>query len=179
MTEEHFVELANRARTLLPILREQARRSFVLEITGTPKAGKTTSVAVLERFFKDCGFRVHVLKEKAAECPLTMKGHFFFNTWTACSMLAEVLATVDTNVDLLILDRGFFDALIWLELQCRKGQVTEAERKAFEEFFLLERWRGLVDATIVVTTTPETAIERENAPLIVPRSGSVMQAVPR
>jgi len=104
MTEEHFVELANRARTLLPILREQARRSFVLEITGTPKAGKATSVAVLERFFKDCGFRVHVLKEKAAECPLTMKGHFFFNTWTACSMLAEVLATVDTNVDLLILD---------------------------------------------------------------------------
>lgn len=104
------------AKSLLPVLHKQARRAFVLELTGTPKAGKTTSVNTLRSFFKECGYRVHLLNERAADCPLPMKGHFFFNAWTTATMLSEVLETYDTDVDLLILDRGFFDALIWLQL---------------------------------------------------------------
>ncbi|MBK7399485.1 MAG: hypothetical protein IPJ34_25305 [Myxococcales bacterium] len=167
-------QLLDEARSLLGVLRRQARRAFVLELTGTPKAGKTTSVNVLERFFSKAGFRVHVLKERAGECPLLMKGHFFFNAWTTCSMLAEVLERVETDVDLLILDRGFFDALVWLELQLERGQVTDEEHKAFREFVLLERWRRLVDLTVVTSVDPEIAVQRENLHLIVPREGSMM-----
>ena len=112
--------LLARATELLAILRTQARRAFVLELTGTPKAGKSTSVVTLQTFFKEAGFQVHLLKERAADCPLPMKGHFFFNAWTMATMLSEVLETHETNVDLLILDRGFFDALVWLELQARR-----------------------------------------------------------
>src|ERR1043165_7719424 len=101
--------LLDEASALLTILRTQARRAFVIELTGTPKAGKSTSVTTLQTFFKDAGYQVHLLKERAADCPLPMKGHFFFNAWTTATMLAEVLETQETNTDLLILDRGFFD----------------------------------------------------------------------
>jgi hypothetical protein len=99
-------ELKRRAEELLPIVRRQARRAFVVELAGTPKAGKSTSVATIKQFFKTCGFRVHLLKERAADCPLPMKGHFFFNSWTTATMLAEVLQTVDTDTDLLVVDRA-------------------------------------------------------------------------
>lgn len=89
----------------------------MLELTGTPKAGKTSTLNMLEGFFKAAGFRVSVLRERAAECPLLMKGHFFFNAWTTATMLAEVLESVESDADLLFLDRGFLDALIWLDLQ--------------------------------------------------------------
>lgn len=86
-----YEPLAEQARRLKGLLATQARRAFVLELTGTPKAGKTSTIRLLETFFKTCGWRVHVVKERAAECPIPMKGHFFFNTWTTCTMMAEVL----------------------------------------------------------------------------------------
>lgn len=166
--------LLGEANALLSILRSQARRAFVIELTGTPKAGKSTSVTTLQTFFKDAGYHVHLLKERAADCPLPMKGHFFFNAWTTATMLAEVLETYETPVDLLILDRGFFDALVWLELQARRDQVTSEEKKTFSDFVLLDRWRSLVDVTVIMKVEPEAALRREHQNQIVPRTGSMM-----
>lgn len=168
--------LKTRAQKLLPIVRRQARRAYVVELTGTPKAGKTTSLGILHAFFKACGYRVQLQKERAGDCPLPMKGHFFFNAWTTSTMLAEVVAAVETNVDLILLDRAFFDALIWLELQLRRGQVSEDESRTFASFVLLERWRSLVDITTVMTAVPTVALERENKNAIVPRTGSIMNS---
>lgn len=173
---ETATRLLERAQQLLPTLRLGARRAFVVELTGTPKSGKTTSLGLLASFFKAAGYKVRTLKERAADCPLPMKGHFFFNAWTTCTMLAEVLAIHETDVDLIFLDRGFFDALVWLELQRKRGQVTGEENKAFSSFVLLERWRSLVDLTIVMTAEPQTALDREQGLLLVPRRGSLMNA---
>lgn len=78
--------LLERASEFLDILRSQARRAFVLELTGTPKAGKSTSVVTLQTFFKQAGYQVHLLRERAADCPLPMKGHFFsmHGRWRGC-----------------------------------------------------------------------------------------------
>lgn len=156
--DEKYAELARRGRRLRTLLVDQARRPYVLEITGTPKAGKTSTIQMIESFFKSCGWGVYVLRERASDCPIPMKGHFFFNTWTTATMLAQVLEVVDQAFDLVILDRGFFDALIWLELQLSRGQVIRDEAEAFTKFVLLERWRDLVDLTAVMTVTPETAV---------------------
>ncbi len=167
-------DLRDEATRLLTILGSQARRAYVVEVTGTPKAGKSTGISMLENFFKDCGFRVHVLRERAALCPLKMKGHFFFNTWTSCTMLAELLEVVDSPCDLVILDRGFLDALIWLELQRRRGQVSEKERRAFEQFMMLDRWRTLVDVTVLMSVKPSEAMQREQRDKLISRAGSLM-----
>lgn len=174
MSEKSPSELLEEAKAVLRAMRVGARRAFVLELTGTPKAGKTTTLSTLQSFFKAAEFRVETLKERAADCPLPMKGHFFFNAWTMCTMLAEVLANHETPVDILLLDRGFFDALIWLDLQHQRSQVSEEERGVFEQFVLLDRWQRLVDFTIVMTTDPRKAMEREQASQLIPRAGSMM-----
>lgn len=155
-------------------MRLGARRAFVLELTGTPKAGKTSVLTTLQAFFKEAGLRVSILKERATECPLAMKGHFFFNAWTMSTMLAEVLANLETDADLLLLDRGFLDALIWLELQSARQQVSDEERATFTDFVLLPRWRSLIDYTIIMKADPAVAIVRENHALLIARKGSLM-----
>lgn len=167
-------ELAQKARALLPILRRQARRPYIVELAGTPKAGKTTALHVLHRFLKDCGYLVHEMRERAADCPVAMKGHFFFNTWTTTTMLASMIESLESEADVLLLDRGVFDALVWLESQNLDHQLSPDEYEVFRKFVLLDRWRTLTDLTFVFTVEPETALHRENKDLLIKRTGSIM-----
>jgi hypothetical protein len=167
-------ELQRDTHALRDILRRQARRPFVLEITGTPKAGKTTLIGMVQSFLRQCGWRVHVLEERAGLCPLPMKGHFFFNTWTTGTMLAGLLDAVDRDDDLVILDRGLFDALVWLQIQADEGQVSADEATSVENFVLIERWRRLSDATCLVELDTTAAMTRENENRLLPRVGSIM-----
>ncbi|MEM9489401.1 MAG: hypothetical protein AAGC55_09665, partial [Myxococcota bacterium] len=167
-------ELGEQARDLLPVLRRQARRPYIIEFAGTPKAGKSTTLHVLYRFLKDCGYHVQVMRERAADCPIAMKGHFFFNTWTTTTMLASMIESLESEADVLLLDRGVFDALVWLESQNRDRQLSEEEYEVFQKFVLLDRWRTLTDLTFVFTVEPEIALERENRDLLIERTGSIM-----
>lgn len=85
LAQERAEKLLEEAREVSKLCRAQARRPFVLELAGTPKAGKSTPLGVLRDFLEHAGFEVSVMKERAAECPVAMKGHFFFNTSAAKS----------------------------------------------------------------------------------------------
>jgi hypothetical protein len=140
-----------------------AARAFVIEFAGTPKSGKSTAVEAIRHFFSRQQFRVHVLSERAAQCPIPMKGHLFFNTWCATSMLAELLENIETDTDIIIVDRGIFDALVWLLLQRERGELTDQEAEAIEAFLLLDRWRSLIDLSVVMSVDAEIAMKREVA----------------
>jgi predicted NUDIX family phosphoesterase/thymidylate kinase len=171
--DERIAKLESRAtevRGLLPL----APRPFVIEFAGTPKSGKSTSVEAIRHFLGRHGFRVHLLAERAAVCPIPMKGHLFFNTWCATSMLAELLANIETETDIIIVDRGLFDALVWLTLQEKRGELTAAEADTIENFILLERWRTLTDLVVVMNVSPEGALARENSQRITRKGGSIM-----
>ena len=155
-------------------LLKYAPRAFVMEFAGTPKSGKSTAVEAVRHFFSRHGFRVHVLSERAAACPIPMKGHLFFNTWCATSMLAELLANVETDTDIVIVDRGIFDALVWLRLQHQRGELTQEEADVIEAFLLLERWRSLIDLSIVMRVKASAAMKREVSQRITKKPGSIM-----
>jgi hypothetical protein len=167
------VELEERAGQLRKLV-ENAPRPFIIEFAGTPKSGKSTSVEAIRHFFTRQGFKVHVLVERASVCPIPMKGHLFFNTWCASTMLAELLASIETAVDIIIVDRGLFDALVWLTLQLQRGELTASEATIIEAFLLLPRWRNLIDLPVVMSVSAEEAITRENSARVTTKSGSIM-----
>ena len=173
MIDEQIDELERRAEYLHSIL-EQASRAFVVEFAGTPKSGKSTSVEAIRHFFRRHGFTVHVLTERADHCPIPMKGHLFFNTWCATSMLAELLENVDTPTDIIIVDRGLFDALIWFQTQAKRGELSDDELSKIESFLLMDRWKNLFDLVAVLHASACTAVGRENEQRITTRPGSIM-----
>jgi len=103
-----------------------------------------------------------------------MKGHLFFNTWCAATMLAELLENVEAEADIVLIDRGLFDALVWLTLQAQRGEVTKEEVHAIESFVLLDRWRSLIDLAVVMNVSAEQAIVREVSQRISRKPGSIM-----
>jgi predicted NUDIX family phosphoesterase/thymidylate kinase len=151
------------------------KRPLLVEFSGLPKAGKTTSVNSLALFLRRNKINVHVVTERASVCPIKEKHHPFFNIWTGCTTLANILDSLQSREHtVVVVDRGLYDALVWLQLLSNIGRISEEELGKIEDFFLMGRWARQIDLVIQMRTTPEEALEREFAHLLTEKEGSVM-----
>jgi predicted NUDIX family phosphoesterase len=171
--------LQERAKALLTRFRKYARSPIVLEFAGVPKAGKTTTLNTVHTFLKRCGFRVETVVERASICPIQDKKHFNFNVWTACTSLSQILEKTQdpptpTDPEILILDRGIFDALVWMNMMKKMGRLRSNEYKNIESFLLTDDWCKRITGVIVMTVSPQEAMKREQGLLPVTSKGSIM-----
>lgn len=167
--------LAERVRELKELHRQ--RHPIVIEFSGSPKAGKTSCINSLELFLKRNGFSVKVIQERASVCPVNDKQSPMFNIWTACMSLAGMVGTLEdkkSKVDVLILDRGIFDALCWFEWLAKSGKMEKQLKESVESFLLRKEFVQAVDIVFAFCTTPEKSIEREYANLLTDKPGSIM-----
>jgi predicted NUDIX family phosphoesterase/thymidylate kinase len=153
------------------------RRPFIIEFAGTPKSGKTTTIGAIHQFLKRNGVMVQTFQERASVAPLLDKGTAFFNTWVTCATLNGIIeALEDEKLDVLILDRGLFDGLVWIDWQEKTHRVSQAEAKGFRSFVLTPRWRGLIDLVFVMHCDARISIYREYARQLTLRHGAIMNA---
>lgn len=156
------------------------KRPIVIEFSGSPKAGKTSCINSLELFLKRNGFSVKIIHERASICPVSDKHSPMFNTWTASTSLAGmigVLADKDSQTDVLILDRGIFDALCWFQWLTDGGKMEEEQRKTTEDYYLMNEFLKDIDIVFAFYVDPDTSIKREYANLLTDKPGSIMNKV--
>src|SRR5579864_9222371 len=111
-----------------------ARKPIVIEFAGVPKAGKTSTLNQVQAFLKRCGFRTQIVVERASVCPIRDKKHSNFNVWTVCTTLAQILEKTQDpprlgDPDILILDRGLFDAICWMTMMERLARIRRTDRE--------------------------------------------------
>jgi predicted NUDIX family phosphoesterase len=151
------------------------RRPIYIEFSGTPKAGKTSTLDGLERFLRHNGFTVGRVTEAASQAPIRSKDHYFFNIWTACTTLQRVVEEYDrSDLHFLLIDRGIFDALWWFEWMRLTARITDAEKKAIVDFFTMDAWLNLIDVVFLMRATPQEALEREKGAFPTKRTGKIM-----
>lgn len=173
-------ELQSRAESAAQRFRTSGRAPVVIEFAGLPKAGKTTTLNHVQAFLKRCGFRVEVVIERASVCPIRDKKHSNFNIWTACTTLSQILEKTQSpprpdDPDILILDRGIFDAICWLTMMEQLARIRKQERKTTERFLLIDDWKKRLSGVFLMTAEPEDAMEREKGYLPVEEAtGSIM-----
>lgn len=160
------------------------RRPIVIEFCGSPKAGKTSSINSLNIFLKRNGFKTAVLTERASVCPISDKESPVFNTWTCSATINEINEKIDAanassnpedNLDIIICDRGIFDALCWFRWLKSRNKMDDTEYNVLTQFALLNRWQKNIDLVYVFVTTPEESIRREYANLLTDKRGSIMK----
>jgi len=156
----------------------------VIEFAGSPKAGKTTTLSTLHAFLKRCGFKVEVVIERASVCPIRDKKHANFNIWTSCTTLAQILEKTQHQhqlephpdaPEILILDRGLFDAIVWLAMMEHLAKIQKEDLEIVERFLLMPDWRKRIFGVIVMTASPNDSMARERGDLPVEGTeGSIM-----
>lgn len=173
--DEQIAALEARAEKLRTILQSgSAKRPLIVEFSGSPKAGKTRCISVLELFLKRNGIRAEVFTERASIAPIKSKGHLNFNVWVSCASLQGMLECLYREIDIFILDRGIFDALVWNEWLKITGKITSDEAAQVEKFFTMERWTDLVDVVFVLSCEPAISIQREYADQLTTKRGTIM-----
>lgn len=178
-TQRRIQELERLAAKILELKRRvRPRRPIVIEFSGSPKSGKTSALNSLDIFLRRNGFRTRVLTERASVCPIPNKFDPVFNVWTGCAALNQLMDTISNNalkVDVIIMDRGFFDALCWFEWQRTNGLLRSDDFERFVNFFLSPRFRMVIDLVLAFDASPDTSIEREYRNLLTRKEGSVMR----
>lgn len=158
---QKFIKHARQLSKKLTKLLELKRHPLIIEFCGTPKAGKTTIVEWLVKFLgRD--FKAKKFPEKASIAPIKKKGHVDFNIWVSCATLNDIIEAVHTDIDILVVDRGIFDALCWNKWLEDTGKISQEEVDVIDNFFLLNRYRKLVSLVFVLKCNPIEAIKRES-----------------
>ena len=165
----------------LEILAERIKRNlserkkpFVIEFAGCPKAGKTTCVEALRKFFKRNGFKVQLISEMAEVCPLRDKRNFLFNIWTFSNMLSNLIESLDSDFEVVIVDRGIFDSLVWINWFYQNGGISKSDYRRIMSYILLDKWAGNIDVIVSLSTDPITSLEREFKDQITMKKGEIM-----
>ena len=173
-------EIEQLASKVLELKKESIpRRPIVIEFCGSPKSGKSSCINSLSLFLRRNNFRTKVLTERASVCPVGDKYDPNFNIWTACSAIAELVEVLSNNskdYDVVILDRGIFDALCWFNWLKDRNSLDDGDYKSLEAFLVMNKWTTVVDLIYVFTARPEISMEREYASLLTRKPGSIMCA---
>ena len=97
---------------------DDLKEPLVIEISGTPRSGKSLSIESLRAFFDDNKINVAIVPEQASFCPIPEKSDYFFNIWTGCQTLSKFVDYLrnqnNYKYDVILLNRGIFDILVWL-----------------------------------------------------------------
>lgn len=183
--KENIAKLEALAQEVLKLKNiHRQRRPIVIEFCGSPKSGKTSSINSLNIFLKRNGFKTAVLTERASVCPISDKQSPVFNSWTCTATINEInekldMANVSTdpenNLDVIVCDRGIFDALCWFRWLKNRNKMNECEYDVLTKFAMLNRWQKNIDLVYIFIADPEESIKREYANLLTDKRGSIMK----
>ena len=134
------------------------RKPFMVEFTGTPEAGKTTTIKNVANKLITNGYTVCVLQESAEKLPTEIpKGVWNANLWMHYQTIAEILRASYIQTDIILIDRGLLDSNFYGKKFLWEGIATEEQYEKFRMQFIEELFP---DFLIALTVSPETAIKR-------------------
>ncbi len=139
------------------------RNPFCIEFTGTPNSGKTTLISILASSLMDAGYKVEVKREDAEIVPTCIpKKTYERNLWITNGQLQSLIEAKHSLADVVIFDRGFFDAKFWANLLVVQNVCSKNESKIITDFLdsLDELYKFQPDYLFYIDVSAETSVKR-------------------
>ncbi len=174
-----FQLLEGRFAKILAHLRELRRRHpdarpmMVVELWGTPKAGKSTMLAMIRDFLKRNGWKVTARPEGAevVDFPRTTP---HYNLQTCRYAMTELFTHLFGDWEAIILDRGLKDGEVWMDYWLGKNKLSKEDHAAIVGGYNASILRNLFDLHLCMVCDPQTALDRELAHAISKKDGETM-----
>ena len=137
------------------------QKPFIVELTGTPEAGKTTIINLLNIRLSDLGYKVKVYPESAEESksffPKTSDCKSDAKLWMNILTLKHLIEAPYQDYDVILFDRGAVDRIFWIYLDLLDSDNLNLEGDGTLELFFREYFP---DHLIIFKVSIEEAIRR-------------------
>ncbi len=161
--------LEQKAKNILEYLKSNLRydngflpRPFMIEFTGPPSAGKTTTIKELYDFLRPLGFRVWRPQEGAENIQDIPRTTPMYNIATAIYSLEKIIhESFRHTYDIILFDRALFDAYCWMEYWLEKEKLSLNEKGLLQSYFTFDFFTKNLDLVYFMICDSQVAIERE------------------
>lgn len=162
-TDSYLInELHKHLKTVSRHDRSVHPRPFFVEFSGTPSSGKTTAITELDKFLRRQDLRVWRPQEGAEVIRHMPRGGPLFNIRTALYVLEIIIDQCQNAVyDVILFDRGIFDAMTWTEHWYSKGGMGKSEQQTVRQFLELPYWVSQMDCVLMMVCDPKEAVRRD------------------
>lgn len=140
------------------------KRPTVIEFSGLPNSGKTTLLQNIAKLCERNNISAIIVQETAELLPKNIpKGTIEQNLWITLETLEKSLElSFMSDVDFVLLDRGFYDQLFWVNMYSEKDAEYGKFVKDFMEKFS-KRYEVLPDYLYIIDVDVEESIKRRMA----------------
>jgi thymidylate kinase len=137
------------------------KRPIVVEFSGLPNSGKTTLLSNIDKLCKDNNVKAIIMQEPAELLPKTIqKGSIEQNLWITLETLQKSLEINNlSDVDFILLDRGFYNQLFWATMYDNKDSEYSKFITSFMRTFA-EKYDVLPDYLYIIDVEVEESIKR-------------------
>ena len=133
-------------------------KPFMVEFTGTPEAGKTTSIHNITNMLSSKGYNVKILRESAESLPSEIpKGTWQANLWMHYQTQAGILKAQFSKADIVLIDRGLVDSDFYGKKFLWENVYSEEQYTKFRSQFMNELFPNFV---VALTVSVEISIAR-------------------
>lgn len=140
------------------------KRPTVIEFSGLPNSGKTTLLQNIAKLCECNNISAIIVQETAELLPKNIpKGTIEQNLWITLETIKKSLELCFlSDVDFVLLDRGFYDQLFWVKMYAEK----DAKYGEFVLNFMArfsERYEALPDYLYIIDVDVEESMKRRMA----------------
>ena len=143
-------------------------KSYVIEFSGTPRTGKTTTINNLYDFFKKGGFKVSIIEEFTTsnyyknvflpKCEGLTKEKI--NELIMNKSYVKLLTELKKDLDIILIDRSINDRQIWNYLNYLRGDMREDTYYKLRSKYS-DKSKRLIDFLIMTYADPLISVKRD------------------
>ncbi|MCH5147408.1 MAG: hypothetical protein J1F61_05350 [Clostridiales bacterium] len=160
------------------IFNQRREAPVIIEILGTPNSGKTTSLNKFEVILRRFNINNYkILYEAGNGCPIKDKFSPRYNFWTACETIKNVLESIDSGIEVIVCERGIYDAICWALIYFEEKMIDLNQFKALLNFYSLDIWQNLFKYLLIVKCEVNEAIEREKSNGLIEKEGKIVNNI--
>ena len=155
-TKERIIELSQRLK--------KTDKPVFIELTGTPKSGKTTLKRALEESLSKYGIDVYTRRETAEYNPIN-KSDEHYDIWMILELFKNISEDLSKkNGQVIIYDRGILDRIPWMKLGVEKESLTKSDFKKLTSLYSMKKFDGYSPITKIFETSPKLSVQRQGKP---------------
>ncbi len=144
------------------------KKPFVIEFSGTPRTGKTSTINNLYDFFKKGGFDISIIEEfttsksykEEYKNKLCNMNKVDLNLYILKCVYKQLEEAIKTNKDIILIDRSINDRQIW---NYRRFKTGDIEKNIYEEVRdkYISISKELIDFLVITYADGLTSLKRD------------------